>query len=430
MAYLHLNDGRSSLLEITTKLAIAILLISGIPDIIFGAWETLWYLIPGIPICVVSYLLNRQGKRIVAGNIFAVGCSVLIFLMGFTSAKNTNIYLYYIPFVIGLPFLINYSDKKQLLVHVIHISFFWLILVFYDHSSFVFLTLQADHIRIIGQLNVVLSVFFCQFFVLMIIYTNRKAENAMVSSKEKLRVQNETLAKGNRELDKFVYSISHDLRSPVASILGLTSLAGQAENLSEMQEYTQLMERSLLRLESYIQDILDYSRNTRLTVAQEPIDFTRTIEEVVGQCRLLDQPQAVEVQVQVKSTANGNFYTDPYRLQIILNKIIANAFYYQKPNRIDKKIRISADISEYQAVIRVIDNGIGIAAEDIERIFTMFYRSNVTKPGSGLGLYIAREAANRIGGRIAGSSTDETEFIISLPNLGKPSSTLPSLNAK
>jgi signal transduction histidine kinase len=421
MAYLHLQNGKSPLLEVTTKTALVIFLLSGLPDVFFGVWETLWYLIPGVGICIVSYLLNRRGKGGIAGNVFAAGISLLIFLMSITSEKGTEVHLYYLPFVIGLPFLINYSDKRQLLAHMAHIALFWLFVIFYDYSAFILYHLPANQILIIGQVNMVLSVFFCLFFAFMIINTNRNSEKAILTSEEKLRLQNENLSKGNRELDKFVYSISHDLRSPVASILGLTTLAKQAETAAEAQEYTILMERSLIRMESYIQDILDYSRNTRLKVTHTCIDFPKEIEESVRRNQSIPDYQSVEVGIQINRSDAVDFYTDQYRLKIILDKIISNAFYYQRPDETHKQVQIVSNVSARQAVIRVIDNGMGIASEDIEKIFSMFYRSNVNKPGSGLGLYIARESANRIGGTITGRSGEGkgSEFTIILPNLGR-----------
>ncbi|MCU0355627.1 MAG: hypothetical protein MUD08_18105 [Cytophagales bacterium] len=78
-----------------------------------------------------------------------------------------------------------------------------------------------------------------------------------------MRRQNEELTKINQELDRFVYSVSHDLRAPVASALGLADLMGQETDLSELHEYNRVMEKNLRRLDRFIADILDYSRNAR-----------------------------------------------------------------------------------------------------------------------------------------------------------------------
>ncbi|MDJ1505985.1 ATP-binding protein [Xanthocytophaga agilis] len=421
MAYLDLKEGRSALLERTTKAAFIVFILSGLPDMIFGSWGTLWYLVPGLPVCIIAYLLNRRGRGVLAGNVFAFGISLVIFFSAITLSSKSNAYLFYLPFVIGLPFLIDFRNKKLLLIHVSHITLFWLLLTFYDNSYYIVGDMPPSQLKIIGQVNMVLSVFFCQFFVFQIVNASRKAESAIVISEQQLRAQNENLKKGNQELDKFIYSVSHDLRSPVASILGLTNLGKQEENMAEMQEYTHLMKRSLLRMDSYILDILDYSRNTRLAVKQEEINLKEEIKSIVEGCCQREDNTAARVLIEVESKMKDAFYTDRYRLRIVLAKIISNAFYYHKPDR-DPQIQISCHVLPLHVIIRIKDNGIGIASEDLEKIFTMFYRSNVTKPGSGLGLYIARETAGRIGGRISATSQEGvgSEFMISIPNLGRP----------
>ncbi|MDJ1469185.1 ATP-binding protein [Xanthocytophaga flava] len=422
MAYLDLKEGRSALLERTTKAAFIVFILSGLPDIIFGSWGTLWYLVPGLPVCVIAYFLNRKGRGVLAGNIFAFGISLVIFFSAVTLSSKSNAYLFYLPFVIGLPFLIDFRNKKLLLIHVSHITLFWLLLTFYDNSYYIVGDMPPSQLKIIGQVNMVLSVFFCQFFVFQIVNASRKAESAIVISEQQLRAQNENLKKGNQELDKFIYSVSHDLRSPVASILGLTNLGKQEEDIAEMQEFTHLMKRSLLRMDSYILDILDYSRNTRLAVKQEEIDIKQEIDAIIKNCYQREENSLVDVEIEIEPQTPDAFYTDRYRLQIVLSKILFNAFYYQKPDTSHPRIQVVCHLSQLHVVIRVKDNGIGIASEDLEKIFTMFYRSNVTKPGSGLGLYIARETAGRIGGRISATSQEGigSEFMISIPNLGRP----------
>ncbi len=422
MAYLHLKDGKSPLLDIIIKVVVVIFLLSSLPDLFFGIWQTLWYLVPGLALCFTTYVLNQRGRGVLAGNLFAGIISLLIFFMTITEPKEALVYLYYLPFSIGLPFLIDYTDKRQLWLHTTHSALFWLVLVFYDFPIPIF-DISLSQATIIGQVNVVLSAFFCLFFAFMIINTNKKVETVILYSEERLQSQNEMLTKNNQELDRFVYSISHDLRAPVASVLGLTDISKNADTLEESQEYTLLMERSLRRLDGYIHDILDYSRNTRLKVSQDSIDFSKMIGEIIAISQAVSETQAIEVQLQIHNPKQVSFYTDSRRLQIILTKIIANAFYYQKPFESHKKVEIELMLTEYRATVRVTDNGIGIAGEDQEKIFTMFYRSNVTKPGSGLGLYIARETAQCMGGTITCQSKEGegSTFLLTIPNTGKPS---------
>ena len=88
------------------------------------------------------------------------------------------------------------------------------------------------------------------------------------------------------------------------------------------------------------------------------------------------------------------------RLKIILNNLLSNAIKFQSPQKSDQYIRVSSHATAEKYVIQVEDNGDGIKSEHKEKIFEMFFRGTQRSRGSGLGLYIAREAAEKIQGKI------------------------------
>src|SRR5690349_15973638 len=98
---------------------------------------------------------------------------------------------------------------------------------------------------------------------------------------EMLRKQNEELTKINRELDSFVYSVSHDLRSPLASILGLVNVArlDNHKSATVVDNYLEMIERSVLKLDDTIREILDYSRNARGELIISEVDLSELINK-------------------------------------------------------------------------------------------------------------------------------------------------------
>lgn len=242
-------------------------------------------------------------------------------------------------------------------------------------------------------------------------------ERAMNLNSEELMATNEDLRKANAELDRFVYSVSHDLRAPIASVLGLIHITKQEQDPAVRERYYTLMQNSLQRLDSFIHDIIDYSRNNRLESKPEPISFNELTEEVASSLRYM--PDAFTVELIKEFTEESTFYTDRQRLKVILTNLIGNAVRYSNPRQVKPYILVKVQTSEQAAQLLIEDNGIGIDAMYLPRIFDMFFRAHQESKGSGLGLYIVKEMVKKLEGEIEVSSTlgEGTSFRITLPNL-------------
>ncbi|HEY3404837.1 MAG TPA: PAS domain S-box protein [Ohtaekwangia sp.] len=250
-----------------------------------------------------------------------------------------------------------------------------------------------------------------QFIAVESDITERKA------TQQALLDRNEELIKINAELDRFVYSASHDLRAPIASLLGLIEVARLEKDMTNMSQLLDMQKKSLLRLDRFIKDIVDHSRNTRLAVQPERINFESLIYSTVEQLQFMDNVNRIRRVISVKQDVD--FYSAPTRLDIIFNNLISNAVKYADIRKEDPFLEVSVTTSNTQAVIRVRDNGEGIPSDALSKIFDMFFRASGRGTGSGLGLYIVKEAVQKIGGTIQVHSeyTKGTEFIVQIPNL-------------
>ncbi len=233
-------------------------------------------------------------------------------------------------------------------------------------------------------------------------------------AEKKLLLRNSKLKKLNAELDRFVYSASHDLRAPLASLLGLIDLSRREKSTPLLSEYLTLMNKSITKLDSFISDITDYSRNLRLEKVCKKIDFNTIIEELFGSLAYMS-PDKIDFGIKV--TGRAHFYSDPNRLKLILNNLLSNSIRYRSKAR---KAEITVDVkkNKKQAIIKVIDNGIGIEKKYQTKIFEMFYRANDQNTGSGLGLFIVKETVDKLKGKIElMSEIDKGATItITLPN--------------
>lgn len=227
-----------------------------------------------------------------------------------------------------------------------------------------------------------------------------------------------TIVQTNFELDSFVYRASHDLRAPLRSILGLVNIINSQTGEVDKVNYIRLIEKSAIKLDNFISDLINFSRNSRASVDIEEVDFAAIINECKENLRFMESADQVEFISKVKGS--GDFYSDPKRISIFLNNFLSNAIKYQDPNKKNKSfVNIQVSYNRSQALITIEDNGVGIKKEYQSKIFNMFFRASENSFGSGLGLYIARQAVERLGGEIKVDSKlgVGTTFAIRLPNL-------------
>ncbi|TND08361.1 MAG: pas/pac sensor signal transduction histidine kinase [Bacteroidetes bacterium] len=228
--------------------------------------------------------------------------------------------------------------------------------------------------------------------------------------------QNAELKKTNAELDRFVYSVSHDLRSPLSSVLGLIGLFRMNKMTPENSDYLDKMELSIRKLDRTILKIVQYSRNSRLPVKSEKIDFRDLVNNAIGQHRYMDRSGKIEFQTDFR--CETDFYCDRERLEIIVNNLVANAIKYQREQNSRPFVRVEVSTGPDKAFIRVSDNGEGISPQEQPSIFDMFYRGTSNSDGSGLGLYIVKEALDVLNGTIKVQSVvnEGTDFSIEIIN--------------
>lgn len=233
---------------------------------------------------------------------------------------------------------------------------------------------------------------------------------------EKLREKNVELRKTNHELDRFVYSVSHDLRAPLASILGLVNVAEMEKPPASFLTYLIMIRESVDRLEEFIKDILNYSRNSRLKINLQKIDWKTLIDEVKMNMNQMNGAGRLKINLVYDDTTD--FYSDPTRIKILINNLLSNSIKYQDIRKEALIVDISVRTASTQSVITYSDNGIGIESDRLDKIFDMFYRGNEDVKGSGLGLYIAKETVLKLNGTIKVWSTrgKSTTFKIEIPN--------------
>ena len=243
----------------------------------------------------------------------------------------------------------------------------------------------------------------------------RQNKNLIVnlqSINEELRKTNEDLQKRNQELDDYVYRISHEVRAPISSILGLFYLLKNHEdhdNLSITQEYLRLIEESITKLDIFIRSVLQYSATKNFEQQIEEINFEKVIDECVKE--FFPQGTNGKIKVETKIELVTPFFSDVSLLKTIFRNLLENAIKYAKHNE-QNNISILVNNNESAVSIIFADKGIGIPLLYQEKVFDMFYRGNDEANGSGLGLYIVKMALRRLNGSIRLESEEEHYLLL------------------
>lgn len=235
-------------------------------------------------------------------------------------------------------------------------------------------------------------------------------------AEERIKKQNRMLEKTNLELDNFVYSASHDIRSPLTSILGLINIALQSKERQEVDECLNLMRSRIDRLDDFIEDILDFSRNLRLDKKLREINLYYFIDEILNNNDFGEHFEKLDIRLSL--SPDFEVISDPLRLKVIIKNILSNACKFINLRNEFPWLRISALRVDGNFQLIIEDNGEGIRKELLGKIFDMFYRASEKSKGSGLGLYIVNEMVEKLNGNIKVNSTfgHGSQFIIELPD--------------
>lgn len=244
----------------------------------------------------------------------------------------------------------------------------------------------------------------------------KESERAKIEAAQVLSKQNQELIKINKELDSFVYSVSHNLRAPLMSVLGLLDLAKNENNSTIINEYHEMMKSSVHKLDETLKEILEYSKNARQGLVVGEINFEKLINDNFEKMQFM--PGYDRISKEINLNCQNQFYSDNYRLSLIINNLISNAIKYSDPQK-SSFIHILIQVEKNKASIIFKDNGIGIDKTYVDKVFNMFFRATSKNEGAGLGLYIVKEAIEKLEGKIEleSKSGEGTVFKIELPNL-------------
>src|SRR5690606_7364270 len=201
------------------------------------------------------------------------------------------------------------------------------------------------------------------------------------------------LEKLHTEMNQFVYSLSHELRGPLMSISGVTKLAQLELSDPSALEYMGMIESATNKLDDFIYKMQDFYRSTKIVNKIVEIDFNELIKQKLTLYRSKFDLKNVTLNVQVSQ--NQKFYSDDSKIRVILNNLFSNAVQFQNSDTAPPHIKISVTVDDKVAILTLEDNGIGIEERHQPEVFNLFSRATQKNVGTGLGLYMVKEAVEQ-----------------------------------
>ncbi len=355
----------------------------------------------GIAVSAICIFLNRHSYYQSTNFILLITANFLAYIFASNDSYRAGTYIYLIVCCLLAFALYGYKYRIAAvlfcLVSVVLfvLSYVYEVKIFLHSPEEQKLIYAEEYVRVSFITNFLIAVVLCSLIFHFLLAINFHSENEIL-------VKNELLSKTNQELDRFVYSASHDLKAPLSSMLGLIEIAQRTDDPEEVKMCLGMMRGRVNILDAFIREIIDYSRNARLELKKDRFSLIELTKEVVDGLKYADGFENIYLNYNIPPDLQ--IETDRARLRVVLSNLISNSLKYHDPSKENPRVEISAVSVNNQLRIEVQDNGVGISDEHKPKIFEMFFRASEKSNGSGLGLYIVSETIKKLNGSIVVSS--------------------------
>lgn len=297
------------------------------------------------------------------------------------------------------------------------VDFFRRIKNIYSQPIRILLTAYADMSIVIAAINEGnIFKFIRKPYVIEEVISTIEESNQFYSATSLLERRNAQLQQAYDELDKFAYSISHDLRDPLGSVLSAISYAMELQRVEEISEMLLLMQKSISTLDQYIDHLREYYLVRRGELNLTDIDFKRVAQDIRAFYQIATEQHHINLNTEVQQ--HTSFKNDLSLIELIVYNLLNNAFKYYKKEEINKQVWLDIQVAKGFVIIKIKDNGIGIPQSDHGEIFKLFYRANAQAPGMGFGLYNIKSALLKLNGSIEVDSQQGlgSTFTVKIPS--------------
>ncbi|MBX9851006.1 MAG: sensor histidine kinase [Cytophagaceae bacterium] len=359
-----------------------------------------------------------------------IGLRLLVFLIEyFFIPEFINIlWVDIIPFLlVYITAIISYRNKNKSALYFV-LGFSILFLAFTINTLRIFKMIPSNILTVyILNIGVIIEIFILSLALAERVKKSR--ENELITEKlnkeleqkvrertEALVIQKNIIEEKVKTLDTFIYKASHDIKGPLKSLIGLTSL-GMKDSNENAPIYFEHALKTAKKLDAIVRDLLNISKINNAPLKPVEIDFNNSLIEILDSLKKL--PGYEQMHFSIKIKGEEKFYSEKSLVYSILQNFIENAIKYRDRSKPDSKLKIEIGLEKNYVEIKFIDNGTGIKEEYQGKIFDMFFTvDNQSEDSTGLGLYIVKLAIEKLGGKVKVESKENegSTFLITLRN--------------
>ncbi|MBQ2453277.1 MAG: HAMP domain-containing histidine kinase, partial [Lachnospiraceae bacterium] len=329
--------------------------------------------------CLVMHITAMPQSRI---RLYAYSIVLIVYLFYYNT--NTDVLYNGTPVVMLLVIVISMTREKRLV---------WACIVTGSLGMVMRISDPAEAGRVIWH-------------VTLIVVEGAIASGMLKSSEKTSEIYRERIEKlelDNKTADDFLANVSHEIRTPIKAVIGLTGVCIDKEKDEEIANDLRSVSEAGRRIAEQISDILDYSETERdnISVIMEDYRLASLMNDLIMELKPYKSPE-LELVIDIDPTLPAVLRTDTLKLKRILWHVILNGLKYTKEGGV--YVRITSTVQEYgiNLCVDVTDTGVGMTPEEIERVFERFYQSDSGRTrvsgGLGLGMPIALGFAESLSG--------------------------------
>jgi signal transduction histidine kinase len=352
----------------------------------------------------VSYYINESGRHLLAKILLLSFLNIFFFFYSLITPLEIGIYVFYFPWVAAAALIFSSEERVWRLLFISLSVVFLLIIFISDIQLYSNLQFEYEEIARPFVVNVVMSLLVTAIFIYFMIQLNEASEERLRKLTSEIRQKNSELQISNEQLDRFVYSASHDIKLPVIAIKGLTNIGMMDSKDQQSLAYFSKINSQTDKLSRFLLEMIDYTRNNKTNVRLEQVKIGDLVDEVIENLSHLENAPRIEFKKFIR--IEENLMIDRVRIMIILNNLISNAIKYHNYDIANPWVKIMISKLDGKIQVLIADNGLGINDEYKDKVFEMFFRGSDSAIGSGLGLFIVKETVEKMNGKIMLSTTE------------------------
>ncbi|GEM_PF-2643363 len=246
---------------------------------------------------------------------------------------------------------------------------------------------------------------------------NNLLEGKVLKRTEQLNSTIDQLNETINKLDSFLFNTSEQIDQPIQAISGFLEVLRMEEQSTKNHTYLEHIQSNIRKLELIKQQLQNFSSNSRSNLSFEKVELRKLLQEVKNDVSVRHDLNGLNIINKIDEKAI--IFSDKQRLRIAFSNILSNAINYTDKSKSDQRIEMSSfeNLANWEISIR--DNGMGIAQKELPKIFQMFYKSNGSSHGTGLGLFISKEILDNLKANISVESEQNvgTTINVSFPKV-------------